>query len=451
MKKGKTMSTEISIENLSDEQIAKLQKEYEARIAGPVFMDVGDKNKPMGTLANFEIMMRHYGITIRYNEMTKEEEIDIPGYTGHADLEQNAKLAHLISLANLHRFPKSDIDAMVTKIASANSYHPVRDWIEQVEWDGIDRRPDYYSILELETHDPLKETMMRKWALSAVAALYHPGFSCEGVLTLSGLQGVGKTTMLTQLIPQGAKWYKDGVHLDLNNKDTVFKGLSSWITELGEIDTTFKRSEISQLKAFLTEREDILRPPYARKANKYSRRTVFFGSVNSLEFLQDEENRRFWVLRVQNVQTVNFDVQQFWAQMRVEYLALKGKIETKALREQHQEWGWFLSPTERAQLTQAQEQFKSLDSIVDLLVNHIDTGASVKTGRYMNITEIFKEIGIDRPTKSELNTGAIWLRKQGFVSNRLKKFKVAVSKEVITQPENEQPLRVMPNFFKKFE
>jgi putative DNA primase/helicase len=445
------MSTELSIENLSDQQIAQLQKEYEARLAGPVFLDVGDKKKPMGTLANFEILMRHYGITIRYNEMTKEEEIDIPGYTGHADLEQNAKLAQLISLANLHRFPKSDIDAMVIKIASANSYHPVRNWIEEIKWDGQDRRPDFYSILELETYDPLKETMMRKWALSAVAALYHPGFSCEGVLTLTGPQGLGKTTMATQLIPSGAKWYKDGVHLDLNNKDTVFKALGSWITELGEIDTTFKRSEISQLKAFLTEREDILRPPYARKANKYSRRTVFFGSVNSLEFLQDEENRRFWVLRVRSVQTVEFNVQQFWAQMREEYLALLGKIETKALREKNQEWGWFLSPNERRQLTQSQEQFKSLDPIGELFHNHIDVDASAKTGRYMNITEIFKELGIDRPNKIELNGAAIWLRKNGLVANRHKKFKVVISKEVIISKENEPELRIMPNFFKKFE
>ena len=153
---------------------------------------------------------------------------------------------------------------------------------------GKDRLPEYYGSIILADLNPMKEVMMRKWALSLVAALYHPNFSCEGVLTFSGKQGQGKTIWVEELIPQEYHniWNKDAVTLDVNNKDSLFKALSYWITELGELDSTFKKSDIEALKGFITEKVDMIRSPYDRKANKYPRRTVFYATVNDDEFLQ---------------------------------------------------------------------------------------------------------------------------------------------------------------------
>ncbi|RUM53253.1 MAG: virulence-associated E family protein, partial [Methylococcus sp.] len=65
------------------------------------------------------------------------------------------------------------------------------------------------------------------------------------------------------LVPKNFRRYvKTGHHLSLGNKDTEIKAISYWITELGELDSTFKQSDISKLKAFTRKTDDVIRLPY---------------------------------------------------------------------------------------------------------------------------------------------------------------------------------------------
>ena len=398
------------------------------------FIDLKSNGTPRGTLDNFYLLLNHYAITIRYNEMTKEQEIEIPGDTSHADISANAKIAHLISLANKHGFPKGDVLDMVIKVAGDNAYHPVRDWIDLQVWDGQDRLQEFIDTVVLKSDNVLKSTIMRKWALSAVAALYHPNFSCEGVLTLTGNQGVGKTTWAFGLLPReySNDWIKDGVTLDMEKKDTLFKALAYWITELGELDATFKKSDIEALKAFITEKVDVLRPPYGRTHNKYSRRTVFYASVNDLEFLKDTENRRFWVLEVERFIFPSFDVGQFWAQMKQEYLAISGLIGTAEDRSKNNEWGWFMSPKEREQLAASQYRFKSPNPVDEKLSNRVVLAQDARTGykKKMNITSILQDCGIDMPNQAQLTQAGKWLRAAGYEPDRMKRYEIEMVDDV---------------------
>lgn len=398
------------------------------------FIDVKTNGTPKGTLENFNILLQHYGITIRYNEMTKEPEIEIPGNYSHADIAANSKISQLISYANKHGFPKGDVLDMIIKVAGDNSYHPVRDWIDSQVWDGVDRLQDFVDTVVLKTPDNLKMTIMRKWALSAVAALYHPNFSCEGVLTLTGNQGVGKTSWAFGLLPRerSGEWIKDGVTLDMGNKDTAIKALGFWISELGELDATFKKSDIEALKAFITEKVDMIRTPYARVANKYGRRTVFYASVNDLEFLKDSENRRFWVLEVESFKYPQFDIAQFWAQMKQEYLAIAGLIATAEDREKNNEWGWFMSPKERAELASSQQRFKTPNSVDEMLSNRVLQAVDSRTGyrRKKNITAILQDCGIMNPTQAQMNQAGKWLRSAGYQPDRLKHYEVDMVEDV---------------------
>lgn len=398
------------------------------------FIHVKSNGQPRGTIENFYTLLNHYGITIRYNEMTKEPEIEIPGDRSHADISANAKIAQLTSLANMHGYPKGDILDMIIKVASDHAYHPVRNWIDAQAWDGVDRLQEFIDTIVLKTENPLKATIMRKWALSAVAALYHPGFSCEGVLTLTGNQGVGKTSWAFGLLPRerSGEWIKDGVTLDMGNKDTAIKALGFWITELGELDATFKKSDIEALKAFITERTDMIRTPYSRVANKYGRRTVFYASVNELEFLKDSENRRFWVLEVDRFQFPKFDVAQFWAQMKQEYQAVCGLVATPEDRTKNNEWGWFMSPTERQQLSDSQQRFKTVNTIDELLSNRVLEFAVSRAQhkKKMNITAILQDCGITMPNQQQMNQAGKWLRSVGYEVDRTKRYDVDIVPDV---------------------
>lgn len=396
-----------------------------------VLPDVTEKGQGRPTLANTEALLRHYGIQVRHNEMTKEMDIDIPGQNFNVDTAQNSKLAQIKILARKHKLIPTDIFEHLTVIANANSYHPVRDWIDSQVWDGTDRLHNYYNSVNLREDNPMKETMMRKWALSLVAALYHPNFSCEGVLTFSGEQGQGKTIWVEELIPKQYQnvWNKDAVIIDTKNKDTLTKALAYWITELGEIDATFRRSDIEALKAFITEKVDMIRPPYERTANKYPRRTVFYATVNEQEFLQDSQNRRFWVLEVDSFNLGHIDCGQFWAQMKQEYMSIRDKIGSGAERVANQEWGWFMSPSERVLMQELQTMHRAVDPIEEMMATRISTNPlakQLKTNELLNVTEILKRCGQYPISKRETNIGGRWLRRNGFSPDRQKRYSVTI-------------------------
>jgi putative DNA primase/helicase len=128
------------------------------------------------------------------------------------------------------------------------------------------------------------------------------GLSGAGVLTFVGEQGVGKTRAFKDLTADLPEIFHEGATLDPSNKDSVISSISHWIVELGELDSTFKKSEISQLKAFLTRDTDVVRRPYAKRDSTYPRRTVFAGTVNEYQFLHDTTgNRRFWPIEITQV------------------------------------------------------------------------------------------------------------------------------------------------------
>ena len=71
----------------------------------------------------------------------------------------------------------------------------------------------------------------------------------------------------------------EGHLLDPTNKDSVKLAISAWITELGEIDATFRKADIAALKAFISKRVDKFRRPYAMSDSAYPRQTIFVGTV----------------------------------------------------------------------------------------------------------------------------------------------------------------------------
>lgn len=394
---------------------------------GVAFPKINNQRKPSQTLENYQALFDHYGVTIKYNEMSKETEILIPGKEVGTPLYNNTVVGSLRDLCYQNDFIPTELEKYIDVVADDNKYHPVKDWIDTIVWDGRDRLPEYYGSIILADLNPMKEVMMRKWALSLVAALYHPNFSCEGVLTFSGKQGQGKTIWVEELIPQEYHniWNKDAVTLDVNNKDSLFKALSYWITELGELDSTFKKSDIEALKGFITEKVDMIRSPYDRKANKFPRQTVFYATVNDDEFLQDSQNRRFWVLAIEDFSLGGIDVGQFWAQMKQEYIKIKDKIGSGAMRKKNDEYGWFMSPSEREVMAPLQESFKSVDPIEEKISVTIKSLAETGHNReWCNATEILERCGYMRPSKRDCHAAGKALKKMGFKQDAKKKYGV---------------------------
>jgi hypothetical protein len=367
-------------------------------------------DKPISTIENFKFLMDALGIKIRYNVITKDEEILIPNESFLVDNKANASIACILSKVNQFGMPSRNIDEFISYMLGINLYNPVTEWILSKKWDGVSRINDLYKTVtipnygddkENENKEKLKQVFIKRWLISAIAGAFNPnGVSAQGVLVFQGAQNLGKTSWFKSLVPSYLNLTNDGVILRPDDKDSVKHAVSFWLVELGELDATFKKSDIAQLKAFLTKDKDVLRRAYARRDSEYARRTVFFSSVNPKQFLQDPTgNRRFWTVECAEINFKHkIDMQQLWAEV-YEDLFLKGEH-------------WYLSQDEVSLLNVHNEEFTAIDPLVEKLAEELDWDASHHSWEYLTTVHILDRVGIKKPTHRDLITVGVFFAKQ---------------------------------------
>ena len=296
-----------------DEAVAQLEAQ-ERVSAVEDFQEIVDKENALalarceGSVLSEDVMqlaLNAFGIQIRRNLITGKAEITgMPAAYSKEEAVNTLPtvLADRLRAIGIKGVNRTSITDCLTNISDKNRYNPVLDMLDGTVWDGESRFSDLLRILEISTVS-LYAVLVRKWLIQSVAVAHNePGRvqALEGVLTLQGGQGLGKTWFFRRLAIRD-DWFSEGVTLDLKNKDSVINATSAWITELGEVDSTLSRDQ-SGLKAFITQRVDRIRAPYAREATDHPRRTSFCATVNPGEFLKDETgDRRFWVVPVDTI------------------------------------------------------------------------------------------------------------------------------------------------------
>lgn len=226
--------------------------------------------------------------------------------------------------------------------AQSHRFHRIRDYLRSVRWDGIPRLDtlliDYLGAEDSE----YTRLIMRKSLVAAVARVMRPGTKYDTMLTMTGAQGIGKTTFLAKL---GRDWHLE-CGADFRGKETAELIQGYWLIELGELKG-FSRADTTDIKQFLSRREDVYREPYGRRTTSYPRQCVFFGTTNDREYLRDPTgNRRFWPVDLGLNQPtkdvfsgLDDEVDQIWAEAVVRYnagepLYLEGEAAKEALHQQ---------------------------------------------------------------------------------------------------------------------
>jgi predicted P-loop ATPase len=190
---------------------------------------------------------------------------------------------------------KEKIADALTAVLTRRSYHPIRDYLNGLTWDGTPRLErlviDYIGADDNE----LTRSMTRKHFTAAVARVFEPGCKYDYCLVLTGPEGAGKSTLFSKM---GGQWFNDSI-TTTEGKEGMEQLRRAWIIEMGEL-AGIKRSEVENVKAFLSKKVDIYRAAYGRHTSDYPRQCVFCGTTNETLFLKgDTGNRRFWVIRIE--------------------------------------------------------------------------------------------------------------------------------------------------------
>lgn len=210
--------------------------------------------------------------------------------------------------------------AIRTVSEEANPWHPVRDYLGSLKWDGV-KRCASLCLDALHVGGRLEGLFVLKWLISAVARAYKPGCKADSALVVVGKQGLYKSTFFEAL---GGEFFADS-RMDLTKSDSFLQLHSAWIYEWAEIDGITSQTKASSVKAFMTSSADTFRAPYERAVQTHPRSVVLCGTTNENKFLVDQTgSRRFWIVEIAekaNIALVRECRDQIWAEARHLYEA----------------------------------------------------------------------------------------------------------------------------------
>ena len=218
------------------------------------------------------------------------------------------------------------------------AFHPVKDYLDGLEWDGQKRMETIMvDYLGAEDNDCVR-AFTRIILVGAIARIYRPGIKFDYCVVLVGPQGVGKSYIIKLL---GKEWHSDSV-ITVKGKESYEQLQGAWILEMAELNAT-KKADVEAAKHYLSKSEDAYRVAYGKHLQIFKRQCVFFGTTNDYDFLNDPTGgRRFLPIVVNGGGSKSMwkdlnevEVDQIWAEAKVLYengepLFLNQDIEEKA-------------------------------------------------------------------------------------------------------------------------
>lgn len=230
----------------------------------------------------------------------------------------------------LQRHELRRISADVTRQAMEHRarerpFHPVRDYLSGLEWDNVPRLHywlrTYLNVKDSEFDRKYISQIGLMFMVSMVARIMQPGCKYDYMLVLEGDQGAKKSSLCEVLAGQ---WFSDDMpHIGTDAVRLSMHLRGKWLVEAAEL-STLDKSEVEELKAFITRRIERYIPKYGRKEVVEPRQCVLVGTTNKDTYLRDETGaRRFWPVQVGAIDAAELarDRDQLFAEAVVRYRA----------------------------------------------------------------------------------------------------------------------------------
>ena len=260
--------------------------------------EINTKGEIQNSITNYVTYLTQsekYKGKFRYNDFTKQKEFDNREFN---DFDLNILYNDIERELGLTTHSK--VDSALMEVFIKNSYNPIKDYLNGVIWDGQNRLESLFVDL-LEADDTeLNRYMTKVWFVAAVKRIFEPGCKFDNMIVLQGEQGIGKSSICDLISLK----YSNNVSMgEIGNKDLINKLNRTWIAVVDELDS-FNKKEMSNIKTFISNRQDTARLAFGKYAETYPRHCVFIGSTNDSTFLRDNTSlveRRFWVIKCNKI------------------------------------------------------------------------------------------------------------------------------------------------------
>jgi predicted P-loop ATPase len=277
-----------------------------------------DRNgKKYPTSANIRIAMAKMKVVIRFNKFTSFPMMESAKVALH-DLGDNDVLAFKDDIEEMFslKAPKEIIYDCLLTAGMHNSFHPVQEYLDELQWDDHPRVDRW--LIDYCGATGNKEYLMAVGKIILVAAVRRiksPGCKFDEMMVLEAPQGTEKSSALAILAVR-EEWFSDNLPMNAHSREVLEQTQGKWIIEAAEL-SGMRRADIEHLKAFLSRQVDRGRMAYGRLTANVPRQFIIVGTTNSAEYLRDlTGNRRFWPIHIERVSLARLkeDRDQLWAE-----------------------------------------------------------------------------------------------------------------------------------------
>lgn len=260
--------------------------------------DVRRDGNPAPTMRNAAIALQRLGLTFVHDLFRHRKVVNGSMLAEHeGEISDDACALLRSAIIDTFNFdPKAEnVRDAVTQLCLEHTFHPIREMLNTLVWDGIPRLHRWLSTYLGAPDNELNRAIGAITLIAAVRRVRQPGVKFDTIVILEGKQGTGKSTALQILAGPGN--HSDNEILTLSTKEQMEAMEGVWIFEIGEI-SGLSKAEVERTKAFASRQSDKSRMSYGRFSERRERQVIFVGTTNDDKYLRDRTgNRRFLPVR----------------------------------------------------------------------------------------------------------------------------------------------------------